>query len=85
MNYGALDQLNTVLKNLTSDLTTIAFSVGGLMLVIGAIMIMIDIRNNVAAHTSRMEGIHRVFLGVAVAAAGGGLIIFGKALGGAVH
>lgn len=85
MNYGTLTTLNDILKNLQSDIATIAFSIAGIMMVVCIMLIMFDTDTNVAAHGKRWETLRRMFVCVILLSAAGAIILFGQQLGKAIH
>lgn len=85
MNYGTLNQLNTILKNLQADAATVGLTIAGLMIVVYVIMVMFTDDTNVAAHNKRWENLRKVFLCAALIAAAGALVSFGQQLGGTLH
>lgn len=84
MNYGTLNTLNIVLKNLQSDAATVGYTVAGLMIVVYVIMIIFDSDTTVGAHQKRWDKLRMVFLCAALIAAAGTLATFGQQLGGAL-
>ena len=85
MNYGTLDTLNTILKNLQADAATVGLTIAGLMIVVYVIMIMFNDDTNVVAHQKRWENLRKVFLCAALIGAAGTIITFGQQLGGGLH
>ena len=85
MNYGTLNTLNGILKNLQSDAATVGLTIAGLMIVVYVIMVMFTDDTNVAAHNKRWENLRKVFLCAALIAAAGTIVTFGQQLGGALH
>ncbi|GHO82318.1 hypothetical protein [Dictyobacter formicarum] len=85
MNYGTLNTLNGILKNLQADAATLGLTVAGLMIVVYVIMVMITDDTNVAAHHKRWENLRKVFLCAALIAAAGAIITFGQQLGQGLH
>lgn len=82
MNYGTLNNLNTILSNLQKDAMGIGFTIAGLMLVIYAIGLMFDNDTTPVGQTKRWEKLRRVLIGAGIIAAGGTLISFSRLLGG---
>ena len=85
MNYGTLNTLNGILKNLQSDAATVGLTIASLMIIVSVIMVMFDSDTTVATHTKRWENLKKVFLCAALIAAAGTLVTFGQQLGGGLH
>ena len=85
MNYGTLNTLNGILKNLQSDAATVGLTIAGLMIIISVILIMFDTDTSVGSHTKRWDHLRKVFLCAALIAAAGAIVTFGQQLGGAIH
>jgi uncharacterized protein HemY len=85
MNYGTLNTLNGILKNLQADAATVGLTIAGLMIVVYVILVMFTDDTNVSAHTKRWENLRKVFLCAALIAAAGAIVTFGQQLGGGLH
>ena len=85
MNYGTLNTLNNVLKNLKTDVATVGFTVAALMIVISLIMIMFDTDTSVVAYTKRWDTVRKLFICAALLSATGALVLFGQQLGGSMQ
>lgn len=85
MNYGTLNALNAILKNLQSDAATVGLSIAGLMIVIYVIIVMFTDDTNVSAYHKRWDNLRKVFLCAALIAAAGTIVTFGQQLGGGLH
>ncbi|GCE09192.1 hypothetical protein [Dictyobacter aurantiacus] len=85
MNYGTLNTLNNILKNLQSDAATLGLTIAGLMIIVYVIMVMFTDDTNVTAHNKRWQNLQKVFLCAALIAAAGAIVTFGQQLGHAIH
>jgi hypothetical protein len=85
MNYGTLNSLNGILKNLQADAATIGLTIAGLVIVISTVYIMFDTDTNVGKYNKSWDKVRTAFICAAVIAAAGALVTFGQQLGGAIH
>lgn len=79
---GLLENLNTILSQLQDHLTTIGFTVAGLMIAAYAIMIMLSSEPSIKGHTNRWQNLEKVLICAVVIAGIAPAIAFAKNIGG---